>query len=433
MDPRFTVDARGQLIAEDAEAQRELALRSGRFALAPTSSDLLCFIKNPPTGGEMAPPRAVLMGDAGAFPISDLIAFLSQLRWSGLVRVHPASGQRSIYLKEGEVRGAMSADPADRLGEVVIRLGYLTRKQLDQVMEQGHSSKMGRVLVDRGLLEAHQLWKCITQQLSDIFHAMVLCREGAFLLIDQEMDEKSMHSVQLSTQSLLMDSVRQVDEMAHFRKRIPHGRVHVSRKRGSDGKLEEDEDRVLALVDGERTVLELGQASKMSEFDVTKVIFRLLEGGYASVSERGVARVSQADHRPSAAAAPAADQAPQAVIRIFNFIFREIRDEVAKKKMEGEFIAAANAALARRALSPSPVLAGLSFDLAGNLSEQRLLQQFETSRAHLGSEPIASLKQALSDVMFFLLFQAGELLESRADEDLARRVKELLATIEAEF
>ena len=30
----------------------------------------------------------------------------------------------------------------------------------------------------------------------------------------------------------------------------------------------------------------------------------------------------------------------------------------------------------------------------------------------------------------FLLFQAGELLESRADEDLARRVKALLAAIE---
>ena len=433
MDPRFTVDARGQVIAEDAGAQRELATRSGRFSLAPTGSDLLCFIKNPPTGGQMAPPRAVLMGDAGAFPVSDLIAFLSQLRWSGLVRVHPASGQRSIYVKEGEVRGAMSDDPADRLGEVVIRLGYLTRKQLEQALEHAHSSKMGRVLVDRGLLEAHQLWKCVTQQLSDIFHAMVLCREGAFLLIDQEMDEKSMHIVQLSTQSLLMDSIRKIDEMAHFRKRIPHGRVHVARKRASDGKLEEEEDRVLALVDGERTVLELGQAAKMSEFDVTKVIFRLLEGGYASVSERGVARVSQADHRPSAAAAPAADQAPQAVIRIFNFIFREIRDEVAKKKMEGEFIAAANAALSRRALSPSPVLAGLLFDAEGNLSEQQLLQQFEASRVHLGSEPIASLKQALSDVMFFLLFQAGELLESRADEDLARRVKELLATIEAEF
>ena len=42
---------------------------------------------------------------------------------------------------------------------------------------------------------------------------------------------------------------------------------------------------------------------------------------------------------------------------------------------------------------------------------------------------MATLRHALSDVMFFLLFQAGELLESRADEDLARRVKELLAAL----
>src|SRR5260370_12015105 len=149
MDPGFTVDARGQLIAEDADGQRELALRNGRFGLAPTGSDLLCFIKHPPTGGEMPPPRAVLMGDAGAFPVSDLIAFLSQMRWSGLVRVHPASGQRSIYHKEGEVRGAMSEDPADRLGQVGVRPGYLTRKQVEQAIGQGHSSQLGRGLAER--------------------------------------------------------------------------------------------------------------------------------------------------------------------------------------------------------------------------------------------------------------------------------------------
>jgi hypothetical protein len=54
---------------------------------------------------------------------------------------------------------------------------------------------------------------------------------------------------------------------------------------------------------------------------------------------------------------------------------------------------------------------------------------YEQYRGSLGSEPLVSFRQALSDVMFFLLFQAGELLESRADEDLARRVKDMLATL----
>jgi hypothetical protein len=240
-----------------------------------------------------------------------------------------------------------------------------------------------------------------------------------------------------------MDSIRKIDEMAHFRKRIAHGRLHVLKKRASDGKLEEVEDRVLGLINGERTVLEVGQAAKLSEFDVTRILFRLLEGGYASVAERSIASVAhpgqpavapgRAPESPRAPESAAKSKEPLAVVRVFNFIFREIRDEVAKQGMDRQFVAAANAALAGRALSSSPVLTGVFFDAEGSLDEGKLLRRFEFSRDQLGSEPIASLKQALSDVMFFLLFQAGELLESRADEDLARRVKELLGTLEGEI
>lgn len=98
--------------------------------------------------------------------------------------------------------------------------------------------------------------------------------------------------------------------------------------------------------------------------------------------------------------------------------------------MDAEFIASANVALSGQALTSSPVLQGLALAPDGTLPEKQLIEAFERHRANLGSEPIASFKQALSDVMFFLLFQAGELLESRADEDLARRVKEMLAALE---
>jgi hypothetical protein len=68
----------------------------------------------------------------------------------------------------------------------------------------------------------------------------------------------------------------------------------------------------------------------------------------------------------------------------------------------------------------------------GMLDHATLVERYGqlSAEGQLGAEPIVSLKQALSDVMFFLLFQAGELLESAADEELARRVKEHLATLE---
>lgn len=444
MTQRFRIDA-GQLVPEDRQSPSPLTGRSGTYALMPTSPDLLVFSRGPCEGGTIAAPRVVLSGDAAGFPLSDLMAFLSQSRWSGIIRVHSPAGERSVTFRDGEVRGASSDDPSDRLGEVLVRLGYVDRPQVEAALRGQPPSKVGRALVEKGLLKAHDLFKCVTHQVSEIFHAIVLCREGSFFLIDQPVDDKASHSIQLSTQSLLMDSIRKIDEMAHFRKRIPHGRLYVARKRGSDGKLEEDEDRVLGLLDGRRTILELGHAARLSEFDITKVVYRLLEGGFASVTDKpllvpagpvptpvGLTQPREAAQaaqgRAAASAAPALD--PRPVARVFNFIFREIRDEVAKQRMDREFIAAANAALAGQGLSSSPVLEGLAFQADGSLAEAKLMEAFEQHRAQLGSEPMASFKQALSDVMFFLLFQAGELLESRADEDLARRVKELLATLE---
>ena len=435
MNARFRVDSRGQLTPENAEAQRSLSAMAGSFYLLPTSPDLLCFVRSPSSGGRIAPPRVVLAGDAAGFPLSDLIAFLAQSRWTGVIRVHAPTGERTISMKDGEVRAATSDDPTDRLGEVMVRLGFVDRNKLEEVLKDTPPSKVGRALVERGLLQAHDLFKCLTYQLSEIFHAMVLTHEGTFMLVDQPIDDRTAHTLQLSTQSLLMDAIRKIDEMAHFRKRIPHGRMYVGRKRPPDGKLEDAEARVLAALTGDKTVFELGQAQKMSEFDVTKVVFRLLEGGYAMVADKPVtggltAAVDAAVAPAGRAEARLQKGDPQHVVRVFNLIFREIRDEVAKQGMEREFVTAANAALAGEALSSSPVLQGQEFDDSGVLSEDTLLAGFFRTRDQFGMEAVGSLRKALSDVMFFLLFQAGELLESRADEDLARRVKELLATLE---
>ena len=428
MTARIRVESGGRVVP-DPEASGELDARHGSFVLLPTAPDLVAALRQPSEGGRGKSPRVVLLGDASGFPLSDLIAFLSQSRWSGTLRLHAPGGERSVVLKDGEITGASSEDPADRLSEVLVRLGHAARQDVEDALQDNPPSRVGRALVDRGLLQPHDLWACVTQQVAEIFHAIVLAREGAFTLVDQEPEEKTGPTVQLSTQSLLMDAIRKIDELAHFRQRIPHGRVYPSKKRPSDGKLQPDEDRLLALANGQRTVLELAQAAKLSEFDATKILFRLLEGGYASVSELKHGEVA-APTRGRTTSRGAESEPAVRVVATFEEIFAEVAREVASKGRAREFLEAANAALQSRSLSESPVLEGLQLGADGRFDARRVLDAFARARPKLGSEPVASLRQALSDVMFFLLFQAGELLESRADEELARRVKDLLATLD---
>jgi hypothetical protein len=421
-DLRVRVDASGQLVAE-GEAKKALAEHSGTYEVLTTHPDVLALVRSPIVGGQAPQPRVVMTADASGFPLSDFMAFLAQSRWTGVVRVHAPSSVRSVTLHEGEVRGATTDEPAERLGEVIIRLGMLDRATLESEAPDETPPRLGRVLVEKGLLKPHDLWKCITQQVSDIFHAIVLCREGTFVLVNQEFHERESQNLKLSTHSLLMDAIRKIDEMAHFRKRIPHGRVYPVRKRPSDGRLEPVEDKVLALADGIRNVLELGRAAQLSEFDVTKILFRLLEGGYAQVGDLPAAV-------PTGPNPDSPESAAGTIIGVFNAIYREIFEELKRHGREKQFVPAANAALQGHALSTSPVLERQEFQADGTLPQGPLVTRFMEVSATLGSEPLASLRQALSDVMFFLLFHAGEVLEAQADEDLARRVKELLSTLE---
>jgi hypothetical protein len=421
VEPRFVVDGIGNV--SPADGTSPLEGRQGYFRLQSTSPDWLLFLKSPAEGGTSPVPRIVLAGDVAGFPVQDLMAFLAQARWTGVVRLSAPGAERTLVLKDGDVRTGSSDAATDRLGELLVRMGYVTRPQLESVLAQTPPSRLGKTLVERGLLESHDLYKCLNEQMTEIFHGMMLAKEGCFTLLAADFDDKG-HTLSLSVQGLLMDSIRKIDELAQFRKRIPHGQLYVQRKKPSDGKLEPDEDALLALVDGQTTVLQLGQAAKVSEFDATRIVYRLLEGGYATVATM----LGSPAVRPASSGPLDAHQ----IINTFNVIFKEVRNEVDHHGKIDLFLASANAALRGSGVSASRVLGGLGFSPDGTIDASLVLNQFSQLKGdgQMGSEPLMTLKQALSDVMFFLLFQAGELLESRADEDLARRVKGLLATLD---
>ncbi|MFO0596600.1 MAG: DUF4388 domain-containing protein [Myxococcaceae bacterium] len=449
MDARFLVDARGALTPVDGQ-NTLLTSRQGYFKLQPTSPDWVLMLRSPAQGGvHEARPRVVMAGDCGAFSLADLIAFLGQSRWTGVLRVTAPSGERSLLLKDGDVRSAASDSSGDRIGEVMVRLGYVTRGALEKVLAEAPPSRIGKALVERGLIKAHDLYKCLNEQISEIFHGIMLSKDGAFALIDQEIDEKALtHNLSLSMNGLLMDSIRKIDELTQFRKRIPHGRLYVVPRKPPEDKLEPEEDAVLAQVDGTKTLIEVGQAARYSEFDATRIVHHLMELGLVKVSETPAtsttpSAVISSPAVPAVAPPPPRKTAPQPpahkaqitadqVVAVFNKIFGEVREEVAARGTLEPFLISANLALRGNGVSTSPALNGLSFGDDGLLPTEELLQRFDKLSAEgaLGAEPVASLKQALSDVMFFLLFQAGELLESAADEELARRVKEHLAVLE---
>src|SRR5205814_931030 len=82
-----------------------------------------------------------------AFPIVDFVAFIHQSRLSGTLTVSVGGIDRSISFADGEVRSAQSDAVGERIGEVAVRLGYISKKQLEEAMKAGRP--VGKHLVEK--------------------------------------------------------------------------------------------------------------------------------------------------------------------------------------------------------------------------------------------------------------------------------------------
>jgi hypothetical protein len=208
LEKRYTIDGRGVVAPVDQGSAQELASRHGNWATLATGPDWMVWIRHPPVGGSREKPRALLAGDCNGFALADFMAYLGQSRFTGGLRISSGNAERTLWMKDGEVRSASSDAPADRVGEVMVRLGYVTRQVLESVLAENPPSRVGKVLVERNILKAHDLFKCITEQVGEIFHAMMLVKDGAFVLIDQDPDSHSSNPLSLTMNSLLMVSIR---------------------------------------------------------------------------------------------------------------------------------------------------------------------------------------------------------------------------------
>jgi hypothetical protein len=421
MTLHLDIDAHGRVVPQSDGARRALADRAGRFVLLPSVGDLVVARRTPATDGASERPRCVVAGDVAAFPIADFIAFMQQSRLSGVLTVFAGGAERSIAFQAGEVRSAHSGAPGERIGEVAVRLGYATEAQVAEATRSGRA--LGKALVDLGILKPNDLYRCLHEQVAAVFHAVLLSTSGTFTLVDEE-PERVAAPLSVSTQSLLLDGIRRIDELSLFKARIPGPGALLRRREPARAvTLRPSENAMLALVDGRRTVAEIATAAHLNEFDATKILFHLAEAGYVEA----IAGTSLA--------ASAAERVP-AIVAGLSGLLREVALTVPAGTRAG-FLDSAQRFLWDQANPYAALLRELVVGGDGGLDEEAV----EQALAALEPEALASMDaaavpanvvlEALREALFFWLFLAGERIAADVDEALGRAVRQKLAPLEA--
>lgn len=224
---------------------------------------------------------------AGA--LCDVVALLAQAGRSGTLVVANTDAVRALALDRGELVGASTTAPAERIGEVLYRSGEIARDDIDEAaMVAALDGRLfGEVLVSLGRIERDVLDALLTRQAEEIFYAALRVEDGVFCFVDDSLGVRVTASSRPGLMSLLMEAARRMDEMLVFRERVPsssHVPVRSDPPSGHLSALSHDQTRVLEACDGARSVAEIGREAGLLEFEVTRAIHELALAGRVEVS-----------------------------------------------------------------------------------------------------------------------------------------------------
>ncbi|MDF1564155.1 MAG: DUF4388 domain-containing protein [Deltaproteobacteria bacterium] len=414
------IDRSGKVFPVGRTAEAYLGGRAGEWRIVPAHPDLLVLRQDDVRPVE-AGVRAVLAGDIQGLPLGEMLAYLAQSRWTGVITVATGQVEKSIFLRQGAIRWASSTAPNDRLGVVLGRLGLVDPGAIDRVMrsQPDAGARLGGLLLANKMVSAADLYQALKHQVQEIFFSVLVLEEGLYFLFNDPVEGRFAAKINLELTGMLMEGMRRFDEMSHFRDVVPGMHVYVRARERSAEALNEEEQALFDAATtgrGRLTLADLAAEQHLSEFDATKMVYGLAKAGYVDISEE------KPEVDLGAATLQVGAQLTD-VLRVFNTIFREVCEEVGAIAPTAGFRLGVESFLSSNQHEFTHLLSGIQLHEDGTLDEPTLLARLAGVELPAGKDPSSFLSDALNELMFFELFQAGELLPADRDEDLSRRVR----------
>ncbi|NIN11382.1 MAG: DUF4388 domain-containing protein, partial [Gemmatimonadales bacterium] len=228
--------------------------------------------------------------------LSDVLQLLALGQKTGCLSVSDRSNLGHIYFDRGRITFASLVNRRDRIGDLLLKNGKITREQLDAAIEQQgreRDKRVGEILVGIGAVSREDLEHYIRVQIEEAVFFLFTWSRGNFNFEADVVPEAQDFLVSINPESLLLEGARRVDEWSLIEKKIPSFDIILSldsdRIDASDVRLTEQQQRLLPLLDGTRDVSRLVEDSGLVEFEVGKALYGLITAGFVRRTGRSQA------------------------------------------------------------------------------------------------------------------------------------------------
>lgn len=271
----------------------------------------------------------MLEGTLDTFTLPDIFQLLAFTKKTGCLHLDRERSVGRVWFKDGEVYYAIASSGRLMLGKRLVGAGLVTTDQVKDALEQQkdrQGTRLGRILLDMGALDEATLKEFVREQIQDSIFDLMRWSDGNFRF-EHPIETDEAIGLSVSVENLIMEGSRRLEEWDAVRKKIPSRDAVVDMapapgESGVEVNLKPEEWRLLALVDGRRTVGDLVELSGKGEFMTCKLLYGMVGAGLLEVRDSEVAgsssiaallqqqellrQLEQEDEVPAATAAPEA-------------------------------------------------------------------------------------------------------------------------------
>lgn len=236
-----------------------------------------------------------LQGNLETFKLPDILQLLSQSRKNGTLGIQRDSDIVMVYFSEGQIIYAYGPRQTHHLGQMLKSRDKITPLQLTEAVkmqtEGGKNSKrLGQILMEMSAVDRADIIEVVTEQVEELLYSMLSWETGSFKFYENQYPTDEEVTVKLSTENIILEGLRRLDEMNHLRDSLPAMDATLSIAQTFEGHridvaLSPEEWNLLALIDGRRTIRDLVEVSNLSEVESLKRLAALKLAGLVTEAE----------------------------------------------------------------------------------------------------------------------------------------------------
>jgi two-component system OmpR family response regulator len=135
---------------------------------------------------EPAPESLPSEGSLAVTSLADVLQHMTEAQSTGTLALHQDNVVKAIFVQKGEIVFATSTIKADRLGEVLLRHGVISKsahRATTKVMQES-GKREGETLVEMGILAPKALFEGLKLQVEEILVSAFLWDRGHYRFIE---------------------------------------------------------------------------------------------------------------------------------------------------------------------------------------------------------------------------------------------------------